>query len=160
MHHFDKHFTIQEANALLPRVREIFTRILSLIDHVHNQAHGHLDSSTAPGRTNGKFHAVRDPQQQILKTIGRLLEEISQEGTAVLELSQDVIEKTINRLLEEITEKGIVIQDLSRGLIDFPSIVNGEEVFLCYELNDGDTIRFWHPLHTGYAGRTPLPPED
>lgn len=50
-----------------------------------------------------------------------------------------------------------MIQDVSRGLIDFPAIIGGDEVFLCYELTDGDSITTYHHLDAGYAGRQPLP---
>ena len=48
------------------------------------------------------------------------------------------------------------IKDLERGLIDFPAIVAGREVFLCWE-QDEDDIEYWHDLDTGYAGREKLP---
>ena len=59
--------------------------------------------------------------------------------------------------LTEITDQGIVIQDIDRGLIDFPAFIHGEEVFLCYELSDGDRIQYYHGLNAGYAGRQKLP---
>jgi hypothetical protein len=51
--------------------------------------------------------------------------------------------------------RGIVLRDLDRGLIDFPSIRDGDEIYLCWI--DGETdIGFWHELDAGYAGRRPL----
>jgi hypothetical protein len=51
--------------------------------------------------------------------------------------------------------RGIVLRDLDRGLIDFPSLRDGHEVYLCWI--DGETdIGFWHELDAGYAGRRPL----
>ncbi len=51
--------------------------------------------------------------------------------------------------------RGIVLRDLDSGLIDFPSIRDDEEIYLCWI--DGETeINFWHELDAGYAGRQPL----
>ena len=50
---------------------------------------------------------------------------------------------------------GIVVRDIDRGLIDFPAILDGREVYLCWEL-DEDGVAFWHDLESGYGGRQPL----
>jgi len=132
MTHFDKHFTVSEANALLPEIRQLFYRIFSLIEEAQKlQTPITLSGLITPGRTNGKHQNPARTKEEILEAI--------------------------NRILTEITDQGIVVQDVSRGLIDFPCILNGEEVFLCYELNDGDTLQYWHNLNAGYAGRKPLP---
>jgi len=127
--HFDKHFTLAEASALLPRLREIFSEINQLIQK--NRPVAKRLETLEPGRTNGK---QRKPSH-----------------------SHEETRKALNDLVTEITDHGIVIQDIQRGLIDFPSYIEGEEVFLCYELEDGEAIVFYHPLDTGYAGRKPLP---
>ena len=49
----------------------------------------------------------------------------------------------------------IFIKDLERGLMDFPAIIGGREVFLCWE-QDEDDIEFWHDLDTGFSGRERL----
>ena len=61
----------------------------------------------------------------------------------------------VRALLGEIQELGIVVRDVDRGLIDFPAILEGREVYLCWEL-DEDEIAFWHDLESGYGGRQPL----
>jgi hypothetical protein len=52
-------------------------------------------------------------------------------------------------------EREIVLRDLDRGLIDFPAIRDGEEVYLCWIDGEPD-IAFWHELDAGYAGRRAL----
>jgi hypothetical protein len=49
-----------------------------------------------------------------------------------------------------------VLRDIDRGLIDFPAVIDGQEVYLCWEL-DEERIGFWHELDTGYGGRQALP---
>ena len=53
-------------------------------------------------------------------------------------------------LLQEFQRREIQIKDLERGLIDFPALIGGKEVFLCWEQDEED-IEFWHELDAGYA---------
>ena len=134
MPYFDKHFTLEEANALLPRIREIFKQVQALI---------------AQGLKAGKVEGVKTRVQLVGR--GRRNGHAKKSSPSVEE-----IRSRINALLSEITDQGIVIQDVQRGLIDFPCFLNEHEVFLCYEVNDGETIQFWHAIDAGYAGRTPI----
>ena len=58
-------------------------------------------------------------------------------------------------VLMEFQRREIFIKDLSRGLEDFPALIGGREVFLCWEA-DEDTVEFWHDLESGYGGRERL----
>ena len=49
----------------------------------------------------------------------------------------------------------IVVRDLERGLVDFPAVIDGREVYLCWLL-DEPTVRHWHGVEAGFAGRQPL----
>src|SRR5580698_5001536 len=61
----------------------------------------------------------------------------------------------MQQILVEFQRRQIFIKDLDRGLIDFPAIISGREVFLCWE-SDEDDIEFWHDLESGFAGRERL----
>ena len=61
----------------------------------------------------------------------------------------------MQEVLLEFQRREIFIKDLSRGLLDFPALIGGREVFLCWE-SDEDTIEFWHDLDSGYGGREKL----
>ena len=50
---------------------------------------------------------------------------------------------------------GCELKDPDKGLIDFPSLRDGQEIYLCWYLGE-ERIAFWHYLHTGFAGRQPL----
>jgi hypothetical protein len=52
-------------------------------------------------------------------------------------------------------EREIVLRDLDRGLVDFPALRDGREVYLCWVEGEPD-IAFWHELDAGYAGRQAL----
>ena len=57
--------------------------------------------------------------------------------------------------LRELQEMEVVLRDLDRGLVDFPSVREGREVYLCWEEGE-DEIGFWHELDAGHAGRQSL----
>ena len=60
-----------------------------------------------------------------------------------------------NSALVELQAMDVVLRDLDRGLVDFPSIRDGQEVFLCWEEGE-DEVAYWHDLEAGYGGRRPL----
>ena len=60
-----------------------------------------------------------------------------------------------NDLLSEITDLGVIVRDAGTGLCDFPSLREGDSVFLCWRLGE-ERVAFWHPRDTGVAGRQPL----
>ena len=57
--------------------------------------------------------------------------------------------------LKEITDRGILVRDLGRGLVDFPSLRDGREIYLCW-LRGEVEIAYWHPTDTGFADRRPI----
>ncbi len=62
----------------------------------------------------------------------------------------------VSRITTEIHQAGIQLKDYTRGLIDFPCMMDGRIVLLCWQLGEGDKIQWWHDLETGFAGREPL----
>ena len=69
------------------------------------------------------------------------------------EVARPLVE--LSRAVAELEAVDIVLRDVDRGLIDFPAIRDGEEVYLCWLL-DEDEIAFWHRPDAGFAGRRPL----
>jgi hypothetical protein len=61
------------------------------------------------------------------------------------------------RCVADLHGREIVVRDLASGLVDFPALRDGAEVYLCW-LVDEDEIGFWHELDAGFAGRRPLDP--
>jgi hypothetical protein len=57
--------------------------------------------------------------------------------------------------LAEIDEIGVVVKDLDQGLLDFPAVLEGRAVLLCWKMGEKE-IGFWHPAEEGFAGRKPL----
>jgi hypothetical protein len=56
---------------------------------------------------------------------------------------------------EQLEAMDIVLRDADRGLVDFPSIRDGEEIYLCWEAGE-PRVAFWHEPDAGFAGRQPL----
>lgn len=123
---FRKHYTLEEARALLPDVREWLKRLQQL----------------------------RRQLESIDTRIGQMIEGGNDVGgPSVHEMVRLLAE--LNERLGEFRSREIQVKDLDRGLLDFPAIINGREVFLCWE-QDEDDIEFWHDIDGGYAGREKL----
>ena len=60
----------------------------------------------------------------------------------------ELLKETVSKVLQT----GCLIKDLDVGLIDFPAIREGEEVYLCWKLGE-ERIEYWHRVHEGFAGR-------
>jgi hypothetical protein len=58
-------------------------------------------------------------------------------------------------MVDRIDAWGITLRDIDTGLVDFPALVNGRQVWLCWRLDDGP-VEWWHELDTGIAGRLRL----
>jgi hypothetical protein len=127
MHQFAKHFTLAEARALLPQLRELFARL----------------------------HKYRAAARQADEQLGAHLEKTG--GDAGGPLLAGMLENlaALNTEARTLQGLGVVVKDFDRGLVDFPTVREGREVFLCWEL-DEDDIEFWHDLDAGYAGRERL----
>ena len=125
-HRFQKHYSRDEAEALLPQVRAWLAELNRLREEVerYDQRLGGLNTE---GQDTGG-------------------ETVNQWIRALAEMQ---------RILAEFQRREIFIKDSSRGLIDFPALIGGKEVFLCWE-SDEEKIEFWHDLETGYGGRERL----
>jgi hypothetical protein len=69
----------------------------------------------------------------------------------------DTLER-LKSVVESIQEQGCLVKDLDKGLVDFPTLLRGEEVYLCWKL-DEPGITFWHGVEEGFAGRKQIDQE-
>ena len=122
----ERHYTLAEASELLPRVVELVERMRSARDRLGDREAREALSEAGP--TNGGG----DP--------GRTVSE------GFVELRDS---------MAELRELDVVLRDLDRGLLDFPSIRDGQEVYLCWQEGE-DAIEYWHEPEAGFAGRQPL----
>ena len=121
-----RHFTVEEANAALGWVAERIERLRSARTRLTDEEVREALSDAAPMNGGG------DPGREV--------------SEAFLEMRS---------ALTDLQEQQIVLRDLDRGLVDFPALRDGREVFLCW-VEGEDEIGYWHDLDTGYGGRQPL----
>jgi hypothetical protein len=60
-----------------------------------------------------------------------------------------------DKLIAKINDLGCEIKDIEQGLVDFPALREGREVYLCWRLGE-EEVAFWHELDAGFGGRQPL----
>ena len=123
---FKKHYTREEARALLPQLRQ-------WLEQLEEQ---------------------RSQLQKLDRRLAALVESGADVGGTSVNSWVRVM-ADIRDLLANFQEREILVKDVERGLVDIPSIIGGREVFLCWEKDEED-IEFWHDLDTGYAGRERL----
>jgi hypothetical protein len=122
-HRFEKHYTREEATALLPQVRGWLER-LAILRQELERSDKRLTSLMSPGNDLGG-----DLVNRWIRTLAEM-----------------------QGLLGEFEQREIQVKDVDRGLLDFPAIIGGREVFLCWELGE-ERVEFWHDLDSGYGGR-------
>jgi hypothetical protein len=121
-----RHYSLVQARALLPRVVELIERMRAARERLSDREA--REALAEAGGTNGGGAP------------GRKVSE------AFLELRDSLLEL---RGLE------VILRDLDRGLVDFPSLREGREIYLCWQEGE-DEIAFWHDPDAGFAGRRPL----
>lgn len=84
---------------------------------------------------------------------------VAYESVARVRFERDRLVESLKTALEKIQATGCVVKDLEMGLLDFPAIVDNQEVYLCWRLGE-ERIRFWHRQDEGFAGRKPIDPAD
>jgi hypothetical protein len=63
--------------------------------------------------------------------------------------------KRLDVLVHKIRDTGVLFKDINLGLLDFPALKDGREIYLCWKYGEGE-IAFWHEIEAGYAGRRPI----
>jgi hypothetical protein len=61
----------------------------------------------------------------------------------------------LDLLVHQIQDMDVLIKDINLGLLDFPALKDGREVYLCWQYGEGE-IAFWHEVEAGFAGRQPI----
>jgi len=84
---------------------------------------------------------------------------VAQKEVSDLRTRFNQIGMRLQQAIETIHATGCLVKDLEMGLLDFPAILNDEEVLLCWRLGE-DRIRYYHGVNEGFQGRKPLDPLD
>ncbi len=121
-----RHYTVEQADAAIPWVRERIDRLREARRGLGDEEAREALTEAAPGNGGG--------------APGRTVSE------AFL---------AMRSALEQLQGAEVVLRDLDRGLIDFPTLRGGREVYLCLEDGEG-AVGYWHELDAGLGGRIPL----
>jgi hypothetical protein len=124
MEHYPRFFTPEQANQLLEVLRPLVAEMLDI-------------------RTT-----VLELQPQLEVVLNKA---INNGGSAVSAAALEAFE-ALKKLLYDIQQYDVFVKDVNLGLIDFPSIRDGEVVFLCWQYGEED-VRFWHDLENGFQDR-------
>jgi hypothetical protein len=127
-------FTIEQANAMLPLVRAITTDLTTLARDVVDRRQRLAAFSKRTSAT------ANDPYAEELRSMQQSLADDAQR---------------LQEYIEELRQLGVEPKGAIEGLVDFPAILDGRPVYLCWKLGEPE-VAHWHELDAGFAGRQSL----
>lgn len=130
-----KYFTRDEAERIVPQVEALLVEALHLKEQ-YAEADAFLKNTVREITMRGGMSVDTD----------RMLGTQRQRDSAATRLQV---------VMESIQNHGCLVKDLDTGLLDFPTLLDGREVYLCWQL--GETrIEYWHGVDEGFRGRKPI----
>ena len=130
----NKHFTLDEAGKHVPWLAQLFADLRPLRARAQELEKETTALEQRIGSNGGSTTRDRLEQQRALL---------------------DEVVGQINVKADAISERGILVKGIEPGLVDFPSLKDGREVYLCWREGEAQ-IDYWHEVDTGFAGRQPL----
>ena len=131
-------FTLDQAHRTLPRVEDAVRRAIDL----------KADYQTAE-------EELREVGRKVMVSGGMI---VDRERVGNLRQKREQSASHLNDAIEVIQDMGCLVKDLDIGLLDFPTLYRGEEVYLCWRLGE-PRIEFWHGVEEGFRGRKPIDSE-
>jgi len=129
-----KLFTLDEANRLVPSLEPLLRRLVEQRQALREHTQVIDEFRAVAGKSGGGLPGGR---------FGKARAAAERLGTEIAEG------------IRQIESWGCVVKDLDQGLVDFPARRGDETVLLCWRLGEA-SIRYWHGLKEGFAGRKPL----
>lgn len=130
----DRYFSLEEAQAMVPWLVETFAGLAPLRESI-----GELYKETS------------ELQDRLRTNGGSTVDERLDRSRQALKEQMETIEGRI----KEVHERGVLVKSVDVGLADFPHLLDGREVYLCWQ--EGETqIAYWHEVEAGFSGRQPL----
>lgn len=126
-----RYFTLEEATALLPRLRAEIAALQSGTRDLAEQRAALAALKELP-RLNGRASEAGERERRIADLL-----------------------RDLGARLDALTALGIEVKNLDDGLVDFPHRRDGRVVFLCWRVEE-ERIAFWHETDAGFRGRQPL----
>lgn len=133
-----RHFTLWEAESLLEQLKEPLQQAVALKSD--------LDALEA---------RIQSEARKVALAGGVLLDQ----AQAIRDrLRRDALARRLQETIESVQQHGCLVKDLKLGLLDFPTLYCGREVYLCWMLGE-ESIQFWHEVEDGFRGRRPVDSE-
>jgi hypothetical protein len=98
---------------------------------------------------------LREARLGLIASSERITDAVASDGGGVAGSDWFRHQETLKAEVEYLADRGILLRDPDTGLIDFPAERDGEHVFLCWRLGEGD-VEYYHGVHSGFGGRKPL----
>ena len=130
-----RYFTLVQARAALPAVGRSIREAV--------QAKTHYAEAEK---------AIQELVQRILMRGGV---QVDTDAAEAWKSQLDSNAQALKSAMERIEEMGVLVKDLEVGLVDFPTLFRGEEVYLCWRMDEND-IDYWHGINEGFRGRRPI----
>jgi hypothetical protein len=130
-----KRFTHAEAQSLLPEVGRLLKEALS-----------------AKSEYQEAEKAIQEMSERVMLMGGVM---VDRDKALAARSRRDAAATTLKTSVEAVQETGCVVKDLDIGLVDFPTLFKGVEVYLCWKLGE-PAIEFWHGVDEGFRGRKPI----
>lgn len=129
-----RYFGVSEANRHVDELNQLFGAVMQLRAQLKTLYQRLSDAGHAPGK---------DDDEQIPEELSR--------DRAVFEGMAQALKEQVRAIMAT----GCVIKDIEIGLVDWPALHEGREIWLCWKYGE-DAVRFWHDHHTGFNGRRPV----
>lgn len=133
-----RYFNLLEAEALLPKVQRLLQELRDY-KAVYDQSDAELSRI---GQRVALAGGMVPPRERIIE----------------LRTQKDASARGLKHTLEQFEQLGCLLKDLDTGLIDFPTLFRGREVYLCWQSGESG-ITFWHHVEDGFRGRKPIDSE-
>jgi hypothetical protein len=130
-----RRFTLAEARNLLPQVGRLIADAVTLKAE-YQEAQRTLQQKTAQ-----------------ISLMGGMV--VNRTASVDAKAQRDRSAEGLKDAIDRIREVGCEVKDVDLGLIDFPTLFHGREVYLCWRLGEPD-IEYWHSVEEGFAGRKPI----
>jgi hypothetical protein len=98
---------------------------------------------------------LREARLGLIASTERITEAVASDGGGIAGSDWFQHQETLKAEVEYLADRGILLRDPDTGLIDFPAERDGEQVFLCWRLGEGD-VAYYHGVNSGFSGRKPL----
>ncbi|MCL6544199.1 MAG: DUF2203 domain-containing protein [Bryobacteraceae bacterium] len=130
-----KYFTIWEAEDLLEQLSEPLRQAI-----------------TERAELSALESRIQEEARKVFLSGGAV---VNQAEAVRLRLRRDTLARRLQETVHLIQKHGCLIKDLDIGLLDFPTLYQGREVYLCWKLGE-ESIQYWHEVEDGFRGRRPV----